>query len=266
MGLGDLSRAKRYLSSIKKEVNQAAIKKKHVFASSLRKTNCAIYRKGGHNAVKRFKIKCVAFCCLIFCAPLMTIACAKKTSPLDPTYFEDGSYVSHSGNGQLSYSLKSLPFDMKSKDIIIPFERVTFFESYGNRGYTGYVVVALSRKNLTDDDIYWMTKFDIDKVNKELQVIVYLSSKDNDLDVESMSRINCVYDDDYLYYIFESDLQRYSLREGEVSCQIILTPTGTLEADTRYYYYSIDLDDEHYSDSLDVFTAAEIGYIIDALT
>ncbi len=164
-----------------------------------------------------------------------------------------------------SHMIDSLPSDMDFSGKTVPLERVTFFESYGNHGYTGYVIVAMSRENLSDDDIHWMTKMDLDSVNTEMQVNIYLDGGENDLD-ERARLMKKIYNNEELYYIFETGLERYTLKGAEVSCQIISSPVGITDPGTTYYHYFFDIDGDYYSDSIEALTANERSALIDALT
>lgn len=176
----------------------------------------------------------------------------------------DFSYTSSSG--AISYSFSDLPRDMDFGGKLVPLNRVTFFESYGNHGYVGYVVVSMSRENLTDDDIYWMTNtIEIGK-NREIDVNVYVDESENGLDSDLLHLEGKIYSEYNLYYIFSSELQRYSFKGGSVNCQIIYCPTSLTEPDTVYYYYDFEIDDIHYSDSIDVLTAEEASVFNQALT
>lgn len=164
-----------------------------------------------------------------------------------------------------SHIIDSLPADMDFSGKTVPLKRITFFESYGNHGYTGYIIVAMSRKNLSDDDIHWMTKMDLDSVNTEMQVNIYLDGGENSLD-ESAHLLKKVYNSEELYYIFETGLERYTLKGAEVSCQIISSPVGITDPGTTYYHYFFDIDGDYYSDSIEALTANERSALIDALT
>ncbi len=164
-----------------------------------------------------------------------------------------------------SQTLESLPGNMDFSGKTVPLERVTFFESYGNHGYTGYIIVAMSRENLSDDDIHWMTRMDWDSVNTEMSVNVYLDGGKNNLD-ETARLLKKIYNNEELYYIFETDLERYTFRGAEVGCQIISSPVGITDPGTTYYHYSFGIDGDYYSDSIEVLTASERSALIDALT
>ena len=87
----------------------------------------------------------------------------QKWDDLEPTYFDDGSHCYYTVGDQLAYSIKTLPFDMMIENKTVPFIKTSFFELHENHGYTGYFVVTLDRNNLSDDDIYWITKYDSKK-------------------------------------------------------------------------------------------------------
>lgn len=134
--------------------------------------------------------------------------------------------------------IDSLPYSMDFGGISVPFSRVAFYEAYINHGYEGYVIVKLDRKNLTDDDIYWMVNYNEDTLNTEIRVNAYLEDDDeNSYDSESLNSLGKFYSDEYLYYVFATDLNRYSLEGREFGIQIIHSPTKLTAPDTQYFYY-----------------------------
>lgn len=176
----------------------------------------------------------------------------------------NGQLLEEDGSPQ-SHTFDSLPSNMDFSGKTVPLERVTFFESYGNHGYTGYIIVAMSRENLSDDDIHWMTKMDSDKANTEMVVNVYLDEGENSLD-ELAHFVKKMYNSEELYYIFETNLERYTFKGTEVCCQIISSPESIIDPETTYYYYFFNIDGDHYSNSIEVLTANERSALIDALT
>lgn len=195
---------------------------------------------------------------LLFCL----CACTENGS-VSPTIFSDGSMVYNSGN-HLSYSMKTIPFDMVVEEKTVPFYKVSFFELYADHGYTAYIVVSLDRANLSDDDIYWLTKYDDKKYSKTLDVNVYADSEKNQLKSKLLHLMGIVYDDDYIYYSYCSESQRYSFLDSSFSCQAIIIPTGLTESDTVYYHYTHTIDDSNYSDTIASLTTSEREAIVQA--
>lgn len=182
---------------------------------------------------------------------------SSKTEPSETTEPDDGVFIYYAPDGQASYSLSEIPYEMQFSDKVVPLERVTFFESYTDHGYTPYIVVTLSRENLTDDDIYWMTKYDEKKLCKEIDIKVYVDSEANVLESSNLIFIGGVYDDDNIYYSFFGDHSRYSFKGSRFTCQIIHAPTGFTESDTVYYHFDVVIDDSNYADADEVLTEGE---------
>ena len=184
------------------------------------------------------------------------------------TYFDDGSSYYTSSDGQLIYNIKSLPFSTDVEGKKLPLDHVSCFELYLDHGYVTYILAAFDRSSLSDDDIYWITKYDSDKHGKTIELNAYIR-KDPDnyksSDHDSLSLLGAKYDDEFIYYFYETELDRYSFMGSEVSLQFIVTPTGLLEKDTAYYYYDYMIDETTYSDSLDVFSVAEIEIFVNLL-
>lgn len=163
-----------------------------------------------------------------------------------------------------SHIIDSLPADMDFSGKTVPLKRITFFESYGNHGYTGYIVVAMSRENLSDDDIHWMTKMDPDSVNTEMSISIYLDGGENSLD-KSAHLLKKVYNSEELYYIFETGLERYTFKGTAVRCLLTSSPVSIIDPSTTDYYYAFDIDNSHYSNSIESLTSDERSALIDAL-
>lgn len=200
---------------------------------------------------------------------LLSTACSAPTEnsyeSIEPTYFSDGSRCYFSGN-HLTYSLATLPFDMMIENKAVPFIKTSFFELHENHGYTAYFVATLDRSNLSDDDVYWITKYDSNKFNKTIDLNVYVDSEKNELDTERLNYLGCVYDSNNIYFSFSSDLQRYSFLDSEFSCQFIYIPTGLIEDDTVYYYYDHIITSDNYSDSVGSLSSGERDALIQSLT
>lgn len=186
--------------------------------------------------------------CTIMCA------CSSPSSSTEETKKED-------------IWIESLPYSMDFGGISVPLSRVAFYEEYANHGYVGYVIVKLDRKNLTDDDIYWMVNYNEDTLNTEITVNAYLEDEDEkSYDFESLNRLGKIYSDEYLYFVFATDKNRYSLEGREFSIQIIHSPTKLTAPDTQYFYYDFDLTGSNYSDSVDSLTEDELDILNQALS
>lgn len=186
--------------------------------------------------------------CTIMCA------CSSPSSSTEETKEED-------------ILIESLPYSMDFGGISVPLSRVAFYEEYIDHGYEGYVIVKLDRKNLTDDDIYWMVNYNEDTLNTEIRVNAYLEDEDeNSYDSETLTSLGKFYSDEYLYYVFATDFYRYSLKGRELSIQIIHSPTKLIAPDTQYFYYFFDLTGSNYSDSVNSLTKDELDIFNQALS
>jgi len=193
------------------------------------------------------------FACAVL---LLSLSACSGNEGFTPTTFSDGSKAYYSGN-HLNYSMKTIPFDMTIEEKSVPLCNTSFFEYHADHGYTAYFIASLDRSNLSDDDIYWLTKFDDKKHCKTIDFNVYAYSEKNELSTDPLHLLGIVYDDEYIYYSFCSDHCRYSFLDGNFSCQIIITPTGITESDTVYYYYDFVIDSSNYADSVDSLTLGE---------
>lgn len=203
------------------------------------------------------------FAFIVCISVLLCLAACSEGGNNPPTTFSDGSFTYYSGDN-LSYSMKTVPFDMVIEEKTVPFHKASFFELYVDHGYTAYLVISLDRANLSDDDIYWLTKYDDKKFYKTLDVNVYANSEKNQLQTESLHLMGIVYDDDYIYYSYCSDNQRYSFLNSSFSCQVIIVPTGLTESDTVYYHYTHTVDDSNYSDTIASLSTSEREAIVQA--
>lgn len=181
----------------------------------------------------------------------------EMTTATESAELDDGVSFRTTALGQASYSLSEIPYYMQFSDKEVPLEKVVFFEEYEDHGYTPFIMIALSRENLSDDDLYWMTKYDTDRGGKEITVNVRVDSDENDLDSASLNQIGIIYNDEYIYYFFFGDHSRYSYKGSSFSCQIIHIPTGLTEKDTVYYYYDMQIDSSNYADTEETLTENE---------
>lgn len=156
-----------------------------------------------------------------------------------------------------SYTASELPYEMDFSGTVVPIEKVTFFEEYADHSYTPYIVMVLNRENLTDDDIHWMTKYDTDKIGREIDINAYVDSEENELDLSRLNSLGAIYNENYLYYFFFGDQSRYSYNGSEFNFQIIHVPTKLTASDTVYYYYDVTIDSTNYANSDEALTENE---------
>lgn len=154
-------------------------------------------------------------------------------------------------------SPSSVPFEIQIGNKTAKVSSVTFFELYKNHGYTGYVSVRVNRKNLSDDDIYWITKKSQYSFS-DLRLNMYVTSDDNNLDSTRLQYVGGVYDDDYMYYAFKTTLQRYSLLGSSFGLQIIYNPDDLEDKEISTYHYFFDITKENYADSIGVLEPTEL--------
>lgn len=174
------------------------------------------------------------------------------------TTYDDGSFSFSTPSGGTSWSIASIPFEMDLDGKAVQIASMNFFELYADHGYTAYILVSLDRTNLSDDDIYWMTKSDKYTTSKELDMNVYATSEENEIDGKTLNSAGSAYDEQYLYFLFYSDLCRYSFMNSNFACQIIYTPTGITENDTIWFHYDEDITDSNYSDGVESLTDEEL--------
>ena len=131
---------------------------------------------------------------------------------------------------------------------------IDFFEIYADHGYTAWIVVTIDRQNLTDDDIYWITKPGT-ALHKDLDAYVYHTRIDGtEVDLDRLTEVGSLYSEDYLYYAFHTDLSRDSYMGEEFSCTIRYSPESIINPDGISYDYTLEITEENYSDSVDVLT------------
>lgn len=209
-------------------------------------------------------MKKITLCLLITALLLSFTSCASSSGHTKPTTLSDGSRIYYSGD-RLTYSMNTIPFNMLVEGKGVPFANVSFFETHEDHGYTACIVAALDRSALSDDDVYWLTKYDNEKHCKTVDMNVYIYSDKNNLKTECMTLLGIVYDDNYIYFSFCSEKQRYSFIDSRFSCQVIIIPTGLTESDTVYYYYDHHIDENSYSDTIYSLSAGELNALEQAL-
>lgn len=181
---------------------------------------------------------------------LFTVGCSSESTQAQPIRFEE------------------LPGEITYNDASISLSAVSFCEVYAAHGYNGYCVATIDRSNLSDDDIYWMLKTDLGETRSELEVNAYISSENNSLDSERLSKLRTSYDSENIYFMFYTpDVQRERLNDFSIGLQIVMSPEKDLLAPTtQYYYYDLDAEEGvDYTDYSSILSEKEIEVLLDAL-
>ena len=200
-----------------------------------------------------------AFALLLAVAIVISAAgCSDKYTPPEYNYLDDGSYWYESASGYTNYHINSLPFDSISvEEKYLPLDHVKFWEQYSDHGYFAYIMVAFDRSLFSTDDLHWLTTPN-DTLNRTIELHAYAYPASNSSDSDIMDSLGISYNDEYLYFFFGSEKERYSWMDGKVSLQFIVSPTSLIDSDTVYYYYDYEITSANYNDSIECLNEAEL--------
>lgn len=206
------------------------------------------------------RIAIVSFFVLLLCFLSASSGCrsimqsyAEATGASEETYGitdSDDFSIHVDSNGKISYSALEVPFDMEISGKTMGFTGIEFFQIHADHGYYGYVLATLDISSFSDDDIHWMTKYRTGSgaYGKELDINMYLTNDENGAYLSTFHFVGAIYDTNSLYYLFSTDLYRYSLSGSSVNVQVINAPVSITNSDTVYYYYDFDGDPVSYGD------------------
>jgi len=161
-----------------------------------------------------------------------------------------------------SLSFDTLPSVISCGEYSFEITDVSFSQTKTDSSYTGYIIVAFDRSALSDDDVFDLFYSKEDRYTEKMDVNAYLSGSDS----ESIDCIGSNYDDQYVYFAFQTNTQEDPLSNSRFSIQIVSAPDGNiLDDSTIYYYYRFQLsDDEDYSSTtLDRNEYTALSRIID---
>lgn len=201
-----------------------------------------------------FKRMLVLFTCLCVVFSISACASAPAANEVEKETLPDGSFYSTNASGQKEWHMNTVPFTMSVDGKEVELHDIDFFEIYADHGYTAWIIVTIDRQNLSDDDIYWITKAGT-TLHKDLDAYVYHTRIDGtEVDSNRLTEVGSLYSEDYLYYAFHTDLSRDSYMGEEFSCTIRYSPEIMTNPDGIVYYYWLEVTEENYSDSVDVLT------------
>lgn len=157
-------------------------------------------------------------------------------------------------------TVDSLPFDADIDNKSITIKELTFADIYADHGYTPWVFISLDRTNLSEDDIYWLTKKD-SYFYRVLDADVYqVFWEGTSVDTNSLYSAGSFYDEDVLCFGFYGDISREKNITGEYSWCIRYTPDSVIDQTAKSYYGSFDITEENYIEGVKHLTRHQIEY------
>ena len=184
---------------------------------------------------------------LVACLFLSMAACSPQEEVVSPTESS-------------SVTVSNLPFDADIDNKTITINEVTFADIYADHGYTLWVFISLDRKNLSEDDIYWLTKAD-SSFRKVLDSDVYqVSWEGTTVHTDSLHPAGSFYDDEVLCFGFYGDISREKNTTGEYSWCIRYTPDSIVDPTAKRYYGSFDITETNYFEGINHLTPHQIEY------
>lgn len=161
--------------------------------------------------------------------------------------------VSQTQNSNISktqFEIDHFPYPLTVCGKDAPILDITFLELHENHGYTGYLVYTLDRRNLTDDELYWL--LDGHYYFQELTTISYYRPTDGQM--AEMEHLGARYNDLYIYFAWRTDLHRHSLKDCYVSAEVSYCPENAEAKDRQHYSYLFYFSDDYYQNSTDCLT------------
>jgi len=146
-------------------------------------------------------------------------------------------------------SVSTFPHAMNIDGKTAYLERIDVLELYGNHSYFGYVIITIDRGQLSDDDVHWIMKGK--RYNWELDASAHYWPDGTDGEIDSLHFLSCRYDGDYIYFIFNTDEHRYSLKGTRFSMAVTYLADGADYSDQYRYSYSVEFSGANYHNSVD---------------
>lgn len=163
--------------------------------------------------------------------------------------------------------MTSFPYSMDISGKSVPVDHITFLELYANHGYTGYLVIAIDRRTLSDDEVYWLMKDSsvsiYPRFNWELDTHAALVPHSIENDAESMRFLKCYTTDDYIYHFYCTDLYQDRLVGSFVMASVYYEPDGNF-SDRLTYSYNFYFTKENYHNTTSCLTPEEQALFIKA--
>lgn len=156
--------------------------------------------------------------------------------------------------------VESIPFDANIDNKIITINEVTFADIYANHGYTPWIFISLDRSNLSDDDIYWLTKSD-SSFHRVLDADVYQTFWDgSSVDTVSFYSAGSFFDEDVLCFGFYGDISREKNTSGEYSWWVRYVPDSIIDPTAKEYYGFLDVSEDNYVEGINHLTPHQTEY------
>lgn len=148
---------------------------------------------------------------VIWCLLLSLCACTSTPANTSYTSIDRGEYEFESG----------IPFQMNYNGKELTVSNISAYEQYTSHQYTLYVVVKIDASDLTDDELYWLQKDDID-------ADLSITCEDNNMENDSMSLLGSLrYTDtkqlNLVYYTSFFHETRYSFAGSRIKCSFRAT-------------------------------------------
>lgn len=185
----------------------------------------------------------VTICVLVIlaCCVLLIIPFAEK--------HKDEQAASRAHYAEHNQSVTSFPHRMTISGKNANISRVDLFEIYSNHGFTGFVIVTIDRRHLSDDDMYWLLK--LNGLSQELDANAHYWPDGTDWDGKALRYLACRYTDSNVYFMFYTDHQRYSLNGKHFNVSVTYLPDGASISDKYRYSYYVEFTGAQYHNSID---------------
>lgn len=189
-----------------------------------------------------FIVTCIVL--ILICA--VVIACFLIHDHMLAVQEQEASIRAH--EAEHNQTVRSFPHKMTISGKTANITRVDLFEVYSNHGYTGFVIVTIDRRNLSDDDMYWLLK--LDGLSRELDADAHYWPDGTDGDIASLHYLGCRYTESNIYFMFYTKHQRYSLNGVKFSISVTYRPDGSSITDGYRYSYRVDFTGTQYHDGI----------------
>lgn len=199
-------------------------------------------KKGAASPFGGYGIVIICILLILVCLAPFVVSLLGQQASDDPTQ--------NNNIAKTQFEIDHFPYPLTVCGKDAPILDITFLELHENHGYTGYLVYTLDRRNLTDDELYWL--LDGHYYVQELTTLAHYRPEGGDM--AEMEYLGARYNDLYIYFAWRTDLHRHSLKDCYVSAKVSYRPEYAEAKDRQHYSYLFYFSDDHYQNSTDCLT------------
>lgn len=159
-------------------------------------------------------------------AVLVLLSCPALADSITTKKDAFGNLVMIMDSGK-NIGVEKLPYSIEYNAKTIPFVSISAYQEKAQHSYTLFVIVTLDVSALSDDEVYWLRKDDLD-------VSLYATQENNGFDFDSLSKLGLIWwtDIKQIDIVFTSpftDEYRYPFNDIEVFSSVSLKQEETYQ-------------------------------------